>query len=96
VSVVDAVATHDAGGGTTIFAVNRSLTDEVTLEIDTRALGGVSVGEAISLFDDDIHAANTLAHQDRVTPTANASVEIGEATVTITLPPVSWTVLTLA
>jgi alpha-N-arabinofuranosidase len=96
VSVVDAVATHDAGGGTTIFAVNRSLTDEVTLEIDTRALGGVSGAEAISLFEDDIHAANTLAHQDRVTPKANTSVVIGEATVTIALPPVSWTVLTLA
>jgi len=96
VSVVDAVATHDADGGTTIFAVNRSLTDEVTLEIDTRALAGITRAEAISLFDDDIHAANTLEDQERVTPKANTSVEIGDATVTITLPPVSWTALTLA
>ncbi|MFH8251372.1 alpha-N-arabinofuranosidase [Microbacterium sp. B2969] len=95
VSLVDAVATHDENG-TTIFAVNRSLTDEVTFEVDTRALAGVSHAEAISLFDDDIHAANTLDDQDRVTPKANASVAIGEGAVTVTLPPVSWTVLTLA
>ncbi|MGK3954168.1 alpha-N-arabinofuranosidase [Microbacterium sp. I2] len=96
VPLVDAVATHDAnGGGTTVFAVNRSLTDEVTLEIDTLALGGVSRAEATSVFDDDIHAANTLEDPDRVRPRQNTSVDIGEGTVHITLPPVSWTVLTL-
>ena len=31
---------------------------------------------ATSLFDDDIHAANTLAEPDRVTPRANESVEL--------------------
>jgi alpha-N-arabinofuranosidase len=95
VALIDAVATHDEAG-TTIFAVNRSLTDEVTLEIDTRALADVRRAEALSLFDDDINAANTLDHQDRVTPRANESVSVGEGTVTVTLPPVSWTVLTLA
>ncbi|HET6302638.1 alpha-N-arabinofuranosidase [Microbacterium sp.] len=94
VPLVDAVATHD-DGGTTIFAVNRSLTDEVTLEIDTRALGAVGSAEATSLFDDDIHAANTLDQQDRVVPKPNASAQVGDGLVTVTLPPVSWTVLTL-
>jgi len=94
VPLVDAVATHD-DDGTTIFAVNRSLTDEVTLEIDTRALGAVEGAEATSLFDDDIHAANTLDHQDRVVPKPNASAQVGDGFVTVTLPPVSWTVLTL-
>ncbi|HWL78565.1 alpha-N-arabinofuranosidase [Microbacterium sp.] len=94
VPLVDAVATHD-DGGTTIFAVNRSLTEEVTLEIDTRALGPVESAEATSLFDDDIHAANTLDHQDRVVPKSNSSARVGDGIVTVTLPPVSWTVLTL-
>lgn len=96
VPIVDAVATHDADGrGTTVFAVNRSLTEEVTLEIDTLALGRVSQAAATSLFDDDIHAANTLDEPDRVRPRENTSVDLGEGTVRITLPPVSWTVLTL-
>jgi len=94
VPLVDAVATHDEGG-TAIFAVNRSLTDEVTLEIDVRALGAVGGVEATSLFDDDIHAANTLEAPDRVVPKPNRSARIADGVVTITLPPVSWTVLTL-
>ncbi|MFK4805952.1 alpha-N-arabinofuranosidase [Microbacterium sp. ZW CA_36] len=96
VPVVDAVATHDAaGGGTTVFAVNRSLTEEVTLDIDTRAVGAIGDVRATSLFDGDIHAANTLDDPERVTPRENTSVRVGEGTVSITLPPVSWTVLTL-
>ena len=95
VAVVDAVATHDEGG-TTIFAVNRSLTDEVTLEIDVRALGRVEAVAATSLFDDDIHAANTLAEPDRVVPRSNDSARAADGTVTVTLPPVSWSLVTLA
>src|SRR5690606_14162578 len=77
VPLVDAVATYDdERAGATVFAVNRSLTDSVTLEIDLRSLGPVTAAQAISLFDDDIHAANTLAHPDRVAPRENDSVEL--------------------
>lgn len=96
VPVVDAVATHGGeGGGTTVFAVNRSLTDEATLSIDSRALGSVSRAEATSLYDDDIHAANTLDDPERVQPRQNGSVEVEDGAVRVTLPPCSWTVLTI-
>ncbi|TDN90722.1 alpha-N-arabinofuranosidase [Microbacterium sp. BK668] len=96
VPVVDAVATHDPErGGTTVFAVNRSLSESVTLEIDSRALGAVTTARASSLHDDDIFAANTLAEPNRVSPTGNDTVEVSEGTVSVTLPPCSWTVLTL-
>ena len=96
VPLVDAVATRDAdGGSTTVFLVNRSLEEPVTLEIDVVALGAVGDATAISLFDDDIHAANTIEDPQRVTPRTNTSVDVGEGKVTITLPPVSWTALTL-
>nr|BFF09965.1 hypothetical protein GCM10025699_12680 [Microbacterium flavescens] len=92
---MDAVATRDEnGGGTTVFIVNRSLADEVSLEIDVMALGRIGDAAAQSLFDDDIHAANTLHDPERVAPRTNSSVQVGDGTVTITLPPVSWTVLT--
>ncbi|WP_214467632.1 arabinosylfuranosidase ArfA [Microbacterium flavescens] len=95
VPLVDAVATRDEnGGGTTVFIVNRSLADEVSLEIDVMALGRIGDAAAQSLFDDDIHAANTLHDPERVAPRTNSSVQVGDGTVTITLPPVSWTVLT--
>ena len=96
VPLVDAVATRDDDGErTTVFAVNRSLTEEVMLEVDTAALRAVARAEAVSLFDDDIHAANTLDDRERVTPRQNTSVEVGDGMIRITLPPVSWTALTL-
>jgi alpha-N-arabinofuranosidase len=96
VSLIDAVATHDdESGRTSVFAVNRSLTDEVTLTIDTTTLGDVTVSSATTLSDGDIHAANTLAEPERVAPRANSTARREAGLITITLPPVSWSVLTL-
>ncbi|WJL96542.1 alpha-N-arabinofuranosidase [Microbacterium sp. ET2] len=96
VPIVDAVATIDPDrGAITVFAVNRSLTDEVTLDLDSTALGGaVSSATATSIFDDDIHAANTREQPDRVTPKTNSSVKVADGAISVTLPPCSWTVLT--
>jgi alpha-N-arabinofuranosidase len=92
--VVDAAATYDPETrATAVFAVNRSLTDPVTLEIDVELLGGVGEVSATTLHDDDIHAANTASDPDRVQPRANTSAELRGSTVVVTLPPVSWTAL---
>ncbi|KRB36705.1 alpha-N-arabinofuranosidase [Microbacterium sp. Root180] len=95
VPIVDAVATRDEeGGATTVFIVNRSLAEEVSLEIDVLSLGQIASATAQTLSDDDIHAANTLEDPERVAPRVNSSARIGEGVITVTLPPVSWTVLT--
>ncbi len=97
VDLVDAVATYDEANGTTaVFLVNRSQTEDATVTIDLAALGGVSVRDAQTLTDDDIQARNTLDDQTRVGLRPNTSVVVEEATVTITLPPVSWTALSLS
>jgi alpha-N-arabinofuranosidase len=96
VPLVDAVATHDADTGTTgVFLVNRSLTDEAEVVVDVRSLGDISVQSASSIFDDDIHAANTLADRERVglRPTPTAAIEDGH--LRLVLPPVSWTAVEL-
>ena len=94
--LVDAAATYDAEtGATAVFAVNRSLTEEIMLEIDVEQLGGVGTLTAQTLHDDDIHAVNTLDDPDRVTPAVNSTAELRDGRVVVTLPPVSWTVLTL-
>lgn len=96
VPLVDAVATRDAETGeVALFAVNRSLSDPTTLEIDAAALGAVEVVSASGIWDDDIHARNTLDDQDRVGLREFAVERAGEHTVTLTLPPVSWVVVTL-
>ena len=97
VPVVDAVATCDAESGeTSVFLVNRSLDEEVTIDIDVRLLGAVTLSHVESLWDDDIHAANTLQDPERVGLRPNETARLEDGTVTITLPPVSWTALTLS
>ncbi len=96
VPIVDAVATHDAETGrTAVFMVNRSLDEEVTVEIDTSVLGDVSIGSFRTLHDEDIHAVNTLTEQDRVLLRENDSARRSNGLVAVTLPPVSWSALTL-
>lgn len=94
VNVVDAAATTD-GGRTSVFLVNRSLTEATTVTIDVRALGALTSVTAQTLADDDMNAANTLADQNRVALTPNESIVVGDGTVEITLRPVSWTAVSI-
>jgi alpha-N-arabinofuranosidase len=97
VNVVDAVATHDRESGhTSLFLVNRSQTDVATVTVDLAALDGASVLDAQTMSDKDAYAKNTLQDRERVSPHRNESVVVGEGTITVTLPPVSWTAIELA
>lgn len=96
VPLVDAVATHDdATGRTAVFLVNRSQDEPVTLTIDIATLGDLSVLETHTLADDDMYAKNTLDDPERVAPRPNDSAHIDGGELTVTLPPVSWTALSL-
>ena len=97
VDLIDAVATHDnATGQTAVFLVNRSQTEEAELTIDIAALGNVNVQDAWSLADGDVYAKNTLEQPDRVQLAWNGSAKAEGGVVRVTLPPVSWTALSLA
>ncbi len=97
VPLVDAVATHDdETGATAVFLVNRSQTEETTVTIDLAALNGFSTVDAQSLYDTDVYAKNTLEEPERVTMKPNTSATLDGDTVTVTLPPVSWTAVALA
>lgn len=96
VDAVDAVATRDTEAGTgAVFLVNRSVTDAVKVSVDASALGATGLTEALTLADADPYAANTKDHPERVGMTANVSATLADGTITVTLPPVSWTALAL-
>ena len=96
VPLVDAVATYDAAtGSSAVFLVNRSQDSDVTITIDIAALGAVGVLSAVTLSDADTSASNTRGDTDRVGLTPNETTVATDSTVTITLPPVSWTALEL-
>jgi alpha-L-arabinofuranosidase len=90
------VATHDAAAGTAaVFLVNRSQTEEITVTIDIAALDGFTGVSAESLYDTDVYAKNTLEEPERVTMKPNTSATLDGGAVTVTLPPVSWTAVSL-
>ena len=96
VAIVDAVATFDEETGlTSVFLVNRDQTHSVSVEIDTTALGDITVRETMTLSDTDVYAKNVLDDQERVVPQANDSVRATRDVLSLVLPPVSWTALSL-
>ncbi len=96
VSLVDAAATYDdEANRASVFLVNRSTEEAVTVTVDVALLGEISLLESHTLADEDRNAKNTLENQDRVSTAENTSARIQDGQLTITLPPVSWTALGL-
>ena len=94
--LVDAVATWDAeAGALAIFAVNRSLDAEAVVTIDLGDLDVTTIAETVLLADDDIHARNTLADPERVTPTGMPCT-LQDGVLSFTLPAVSWAAVSAA
>jgi alpha-N-arabinofuranosidase len=96
VPLVDAVATFDAAAGAaTVFLVNRSVSESASVSVDVRGVPASRVVEAVTLWDDDPHARNTLDQPNRVglRPTPSAVLDGGE--LRVSLPPVSWTAVSL-
>ncbi|WP_150307223.1 arabinosylfuranosidase ArfA [Planctomonas psychrotolerans] len=95
--LVDAVATADSeSGASAVFLVNRSQTESIEVSIDVTELNATSIGEAVSLHDDDVYAKNTLQDQNRVGLKSLDGATLEDGVLTVTLPPVSWSALALA
>lgn len=95
VSLVDAIATSD-GDASAVFLVNRSLDQPLAVTIDVAALGARSIVDTTSVWDEDVHARNVLDDPERVLPRTNDTAAIVDGTLTITLPPVSWSAVELS
>jgi len=78
----------------TLFALNRSLTEEMPLRIDAAGFGTLTIKQALQLCDADLHAVNTRQNPDRVAPKPLTAVRVdGAGRVEATLAPASWNVL---
>jgi alpha-N-arabinofuranosidase len=98
VNTLDAVATHDPDNGDlAVFVVNRHQTDTAAVDVDLRRFPpGLEIVEAWTLSDEDLTAVNTQQSPTRVTPRPTASIELSETSLSLQLPPVSWTVVALS
>ncbi|WP_425955138.1 alpha-N-arabinofuranosidase [Xylanimonas sp. McL0601] len=97
VPVLDAVATHDPEtGDVVLFAVNRSLTEPVALDVDLRGFPGLRVVEAVTLANPDHTWSATADDATSVLPRPNTTAAVADGRAAAQLPPVSWSMLRLA
>ena len=87
-------AVHDDAAQTvTVFALNRSLDQSITLDMTLSGFGAVQVVQAKQLRHDDLEATNTSADPDRVSPTALEHVRVQGEQLSAELAPASWNVI---
>jgi alpha-N-arabinofuranosidase len=93
VTVVDAVATTD-DDGVSVFLVNRSATEPASLRVSLVGADVSRVAEAVTLWDADPAARNTLAEPERVgLRPLEAALADGE--LMLNLAPASWSAVRL-
>jgi alpha-N-arabinofuranosidase len=82
-------------GTVTVFAVNRHLTEACDLTAELQGLGRFQAVDWTVLRDDDLKAANSAAHPDRVVPRPETGATLASGRLAAALPPASWNVLRL-
>ena len=104
VAALDAVCTWDEEDGElTVFAVNRSLSEQLELSAALDAFTGPGAAgeagfellEALQLHEDDPYTVNTVEDPDRVLPRPLEEVHLEERSLRASLPPISWTMIRL-
>ena len=89
-------AVHDDHAGTlTLFALNRHLEDDMTVDFTTKGFAKLAAGKAHQLHDKDLKALNTAKKPDRIQPLALRDIKVRDGGITATLRPASWNVIQL-
>ncbi|WP_022889540.1 alpha-N-arabinofuranosidase [Agromyces italicus] len=91
--LVDSVVTHD-DDSSAVFLVNRGRTP-VEVQVDVAQLGVHGITEAVTFWDDDVYAKNTLADQHRVGLKDLEGARLVDGVLSVMLPPVSWSAIAL-
>ena len=86
----------DKNGVLTLFALNRSLTEELPLRLRRRDFPGWRAKQALQLGDPDLKAVNTRQNPDRIAPRPLTSVRTDGERLEAVLAPASWNVIQLA
>ena len=94
VPLLDAAASYDAAGGRgAVFLVNRGQREAITTEIAWR---GDAPGRATAIHQisgTDPKAVNTFERPENIVPRALSGQPVRDGTLTLTLPPLSFTVI---
>jgi alpha-N-arabinofuranosidase len=94
--LLHATAVRAEDGTVTVFAVNRSRTEPLPLDVALAGLDLTSVVEHSALADADPDARNTLAEPERVAPHPVEGTTLTDGRLTAVLEPLSWNTIRLA
>ena len=89
-------AVANAKGGLNLFALNRDLEGEMSVEISARGFAKLKVDEAQQLHHRNLSACNSKTAPDEVAPTALGGVSVEGERIRMTLAPASWNMIGLA
>ncbi|MEV4998216.1 alpha-N-arabinofuranosidase [Streptomyces niveus] len=94
--LLHATAVRGDDGSVTVFAVNRSTSEPLPLDVSLRGTGMREVVEHSALHDADPDARNTLTDPERVAPRAQLGTVLSGGRLRTTLAPLSWNMIRLA
>jgi alpha-N-arabinofuranosidase len=90
------LAAVDRQGGLSLFALNRSLDQEMAVDVTAKGFSSLAVEEALQLCDPDLEAVNTRDDPDRIGPVPLDGVTVEGERLCATLAPASWNLIRLA
>jgi alpha-N-arabinofuranosidase len=93
--LLHATAVRGEDGSVTLFAVNRSRTEQLPLEVTLNRLALTTVLEHSALADADPDATNSLHDPERVTPHPVEGTTLRDGTLSAVLEPLSWNMIRL-
>ncbi|CAM5452766.1 alpha-N-arabinofuranosidase [Streptomyces spiroverticillatus] len=96
VPLLHATAVRGEDGTVTVFAVNRSQTEPLPLDVALHGLDLSEVVEHSALSDEDPEARNTLTDPERVAPHPVTATRLEDGVLNTVLEPLSWNVIRLA
>ena len=78
-----------------VFAVNKNLSEDITLEMDLRQFADYHVIEHVTMHDEDLYAVNTEAEPHRILPSPSGNAVAAEGRLTAALKHKSWNMIRL-
>lgn len=89
---LDATATLDESG-LTIFAVNKSLDEDLLMNVDLRGFSPYVKASHTILTHDDLRAVNTEMNPNNICPKTGNGVKVDKDRLEIVVPKMSWNVI---
>lgn len=96
VPYVDCVTVyHDEADELVIFAVNKSLNEDIPFEMELRQFADYHVIEHVTMQDEDLYAVNTQENPDRIVPASCADSGVENNCLKAVLKHKSWNMIRL-